>query len=161
MCILLNLLHFLQPLHMGCFSPLQHAWDDELSCLARNYIKHTDKITFLLTSKTAHVGTIIANNMCTILCVAGAASHGPEAVLSKLDAHMCMPTQAIPGPAQWEDKTPNDAHELEAQRIFISNIIKRHESSSYVSIIAAINQLNKGVVTISIESRYLRAKSKA
>ena len=45
--------HLLQPLDVGCFSPLKRAYSREIEALIRNYINYITKLKFLLAFKAA------------------------------------------------------------------------------------------------------------
>jgi hypothetical protein len=77
--------HLLQPLNVGCFSPLKRAYGDEISSLARYSSKQIKKEAFLLAFKVAFKKLIIKENICVSFRGAGLVPHNPEAVLLKLD----------------------------------------------------------------------------
>ena len=45
--------HLLQPLDVGCFSPLKRAYSREVEGLIRHYINHITKLEFLPAFKAA------------------------------------------------------------------------------------------------------------
>lgn len=153
--------HLLQPLDVGCFSPLKRAYGDEISSLARNHINHIDKITFLPAFRRAFNQSITEINIRASFRGAGVVPYNPEAVLSKLDVKLRTPTPALPEATQWEAKTPSNARELEAQSALISSRIRRHKSSSPASIIHAMNQLNKGASAMAHRIALLEGEVKS
>jgi hypothetical protein len=77
----------------------------------------------------------------------------PDVILSKLDVQLRTPIPAALPEAPWEARTPSNLHELEVQSTLIRDRVRRHKSSSPVSIIEAIGQLKKGadVMMLSAE----------
>ena len=70
--------HLLQPLNVACFAPLKRSYGNGISALARNYIHHINKETFLLAFKAAYEQTFTKEN-------ARAGFRGARLVLFKLD----------------------------------------------------------------------------
>jgi hypothetical protein len=46
--------HLLQPLDVGCFSPLKRAYSREIESLIRDHINHITKLEFLPALKAAY-----------------------------------------------------------------------------------------------------------
>jgi hypothetical protein len=88
--------HLLQPLNVGCFSPLKRAYGDEISGLARSYINYVDKATFLPAFRAAFERSITEANIQASFRGAGIVPYNPEAVLSRLDINLRTPTPALP-----------------------------------------------------------------
>ena len=131
--------HLLQPLDVGCFSPLKCAYGHQISSLIRDHINHITKLEFLPAFKAAYQQLIIKKNIYTGFQGAGLVPYNPKAVLLKLDVKLRTPTPLAPKAALWESKTPSNARELKAQTTLIRNRIQRHKSSSPTSVIAAID----------------------
>lgn len=51
-------LHLLQPLDVGCFSPLKRAYGSQIAEFIRLGINHVDKAEFLLASKQARINAL-------------------------------------------------------------------------------------------------------
>jgi hypothetical protein len=136
--------HLLQPLDVGCFSPLKKAYGDEISALARNFTNHIGKETFLPAFKSAFNRVYTKENIRASFRGAGLVPHDPEAVLSKLDLELRTPTPAVSEDLPWQSQTPSNAREIEAQSTLIRNRVRQHKSSSPASIIESINRLEKG-----------------
>ena len=133
--------HLLQPLDVGCFSPLKRAYSREVESLIRNYINHITKLEFLLAFKTAFDRSFTAANIYSAFRGAGLVSLQPDAVLSKLNVQLRTPTTpTLPTLVEtlWQACTPSNVRELEAQSTLISDRVRRHKTSSPSSIIAAI-----------------------
>ena len=149
--------HLLQPLDVGCFSPLKRAYSREVESLIRNHINHITKLEFLPAFKTAFDRSFTPANICSAFRGAGLVPLQPEAVLSKLDVQLrtaAPPTTLTE--ALWQACTPGNLRELEAQSTLISNRVRQHKSSSPASIIAAINQLKKGAQVIILSAELMR-----
>jgi hypothetical protein len=77
--------HLLQPLDVGCFSPLKWAYGNEISSWARYSTHQVKKTTFLLAFKIAFDKAITKDNILASFRGAGLVPHDPERVLSKLN----------------------------------------------------------------------------
>ncbi|KAF7574149.1 hypothetical protein PtrM4_057720 [Pyrenophora tritici-repentis] len=149
--------HLLQPLNIGCFSPLKRAYSREVESLMRNHINHITKLEFLPAFKIAFDQAFTPANICSAFRGAGLVPLQPEAVLSKLDIQLRTPTPpaaALPE-APWVAQTPSNARELEAQSSLIRERVRQHKSSSPASIIEAINQLKKGAEVIMLSAELM------
>jgi hypothetical protein len=119
LCMPAHSSHLLQPLDVGCFSPLKRAYGDEISSLARYDSKQIKKEAFLPAFKAAFKRSITKKNICASFRGAGLVPHNPEAVLSKLDVVLRTPTPPKPEDTLWESKTPSNLLELEAQSTLV------------------------------------------
>jgi hypothetical protein len=86
--------HLLQPLNVGCFSPLKRAYSREVKALVRYYINYITKLEFLLAFKAAFDQSFTSANICLAFRGAGLVPLQPDAVLSKLDIQLRTPTPA-------------------------------------------------------------------
>ena len=70
--------HLLQPLDVGCFSPLKRAYGQQVSCLIRDHINHITKIEFLPAFYAAYNQSITRENICKPRspCMVTWTSHG-------------------------------------------------------------------------------------
>jgi hypothetical protein len=82
--------HLLQPLDVGCFSPLKRAYTREVEALIRHHINHITKLEFLPAFKTAYNRSFTSVNICAAFRGAGLVPLQPDAVLSKLDVQRCV-----------------------------------------------------------------------
>ncbi|KAF1928156.1 CENP-B protein, partial [Didymella exigua CBS 183.55] len=85
LCMPAHSSHLLQPLDVGCFSPLKRAYSDEISGLARYSSKQIKKEAFLPAFKAAFERLITKENIYAGFRGAGLVPHNPEAVILKLD----------------------------------------------------------------------------
>jgi hypothetical protein len=149
--------HLLQPLDVGCFSPLKRAYSREVESLMRDHINHITKLEFLPAFKAAFDQSFTSVNICSAFRGAGLVPLQPETVLSKLDVQLRTPTPpAALAEALWEARTPSNARELEAQSSLIRERVRQHKSSSPASIIEAINQLKKGAKVMMLSAELMR-----
>jgi hypothetical protein len=77
--------HLLQPLNVGCFSPLKRAYGDKINSLLQYSTKKIKKEAFLPAFKVAFEKLMTKENICTGFRGAGLVLHNPEAVILKLD----------------------------------------------------------------------------
>jgi hypothetical protein len=148
--------HLLQPLDVGCFSPLKRAYSREIEALIRYHINHITKLKFLPAFKAAFERSFTSANICSAFRGAGLIPLQPDVVLSKLDVQLRTPSPAALPEAPWQAKTPSNVRELEAQSTLISDRMRRHKSSSPASIIEAIGQLKKGAEVIMLSAELMR-----
>jgi hypothetical protein len=148
--------HLLQPLDVGCFSPLKRAYSREVESLIRHHINHITKLEFLPAFKTAYDRSFTSSNIYSAFRGAGLVPLQPDTVLSKLDVQLRTPTPAALLEAPWEARTPSNVRELDAQSTLIRERVRRHKSSSPASIIEAINQLKKGAEVMMLSAELMR-----
>ncbi|RYO04880.1 hypothetical protein AA0121_g12629 [Alternaria tenuissima] len=149
--------HLLQPLDVGCFSPLKRAYSREVESLIRHHINHITKLEFLPAFKAAFDRAFTPSNICSAFRGAGLVPLQPDAVLSKLDVQLRTPSPAAALlEAPWEARTPSNVRELEAQSTLIRKRVRQHKSSSPASIIKAIDQLKKGAEVMILSAELMR-----
>jgi len=148
--------HLLQPLDVGCFSPLKRAYSREIEALIRHHINHITKLEFLPAFKAAFTRSFTPGNICSAFRGAGLVPLQPDVVLSKLDVQLRTPSPTALPEAPWEAKTPSNVRELQAQSTLIRNRVRQHKSSSPASIIEAIDQLKKGAEVMMLSSELMR-----
>jgi hypothetical protein len=148
--------HLLQPLDVGCFSPLKRAYSREVEALIRHHINHITKLEFLPAFRAAYDRSFTSANICSAFRGAGLVPLQPDVVLSKLNVQLRTPTPAALPEAPWEACTPSNVRELEAQSTLIRNRVRRHKSSSPASIIEAIDQLKKGAEVMMLSAELMR-----
>jgi hypothetical protein len=136
--------HLLQPLDVGCFSPLKRAYGRQVESLIRDHINHITKLEFLPAFRAAYDQSITKENICASFQGAGLVPQDPEVVISKLDIKLRTPSPAALPDTIWEPATPSNQREVEAQSTLIRDRIRAHKSSSPASIIERLDQLEKG-----------------
>jgi hypothetical protein len=158
LCIPPHSSHLLQPLDIGCFSPLKRAYGRQIESLIRDHINHVTKLEFLPAFYTAYNQSITKENICASFQGAGLVPYNPEAVILKLNIKPRTPTPPALQVTLWEARTPSNQHELKAQSTLIRDRIRRHKSSSPTSIIAAIDQLEKGAEVMMHSAALLKGR---
>ena len=148
--------HLLQPLDVGCFSPLKRAYSREVESLIRHHINHITKLEFLPAFKVAFDRSFTLANICSAFRGAGLVPLQPDAVLSRLDIKLRTPTPPAILEVLWQARTPSNTRELEAQSTLIRDRVQRHQGSSPTSIIMAINQLKKGAEVMMLSAELMR-----
>ena len=84
--------HLLQPLDVGCFSPLKRAYGkliEQKGCLEYNYI---NKLDFLKAYQTAYKEIFTIKNTKSAFRVTGIVSFNPYIVLDKLSLSIVVET---------------------------------------------------------------------
>jgi hypothetical protein len=76
--------HLLQPLDVGCFSPLKRAYSDQISHLIRDSINYITKLEFLPAFYAAYKKSITKENIRASFQGAGLVLFDSEAVIGKL-----------------------------------------------------------------------------
>ena len=150
--------HLLQPLDVGCFSPLKRAYSREVESLMRDHINHITKLEFLPAFKVAFDRAFTSANICSAFRGAGLVPLEPDTVLSKLDVQLRTPTPPALTEALWEARTPSNVRELEAQSSLIRERVRQHKSSSPASIIEAIDQLKKGAEVMILSAELMKER---
>ena len=84
--------HYLQPLDVGCFSPLKKAYTGQIERLIRNSYNHITKETFLDVFKQAHSQAITKDNILGAFHGSGLVPYNLDTVISKLDIKLCIPS---------------------------------------------------------------------
>jgi hypothetical protein len=84
--------HLLQPLNVGCFSPLKRAYGRQAKEIMRNRINYMTKIKFLPAFQQAYYKTIIKDNILGGFQGSRLVPHDLEVVISKLDVKLRTPT---------------------------------------------------------------------
>lgn len=163
--------HILQPLDVGCFSPLKTAYGKQIEGMMRASITHITKEDFFPAFLAAHQAAITPDNVRGGFRGAGLVPFDPEKVISQLDVRLMTPTpsNSRPGSAHtWVSKTPNNPTEAFSQSTLIKTRISRHQNSSPTEILRAVDVLAKGTSKImhkmalmQAEIRDLRAANEA
>lgn len=163
--------HILQPLDVGCFSPLKTAYGKQIEWMIRASVTHITKEDFFPAFFAAYQAAMTCDNIRGGFRGAGLVPFDPEKVISQLDIQLKTPTpsNSRPGSAHtWVSKTPNNATEASSQTNLIKTRISRHQNSSPTSLLAAVDQFAKGTSKImhkmalmQAEIRDLRAANEA
>jgi hypothetical protein len=160
--------HLLQPLDVGCFSPLKKAYGRQAENLMRNRITHITKLEFLPCFIAAFKNAITKSNIQGGFRGAGLVPLDAEAVISKLDVRLRTPTPPTTDVAPWVSKTPSNTLEFGSQSTLIREKMRRHVDSSPSLIVEAVEKLAKGaemmahsLVLMSNQVKELQAANEA
>jgi len=125
LCMPAHSSHILQPLDVGCFSPLKTAYRRQIKNYMRHYINHIIKLEFLPAFKEAWKVTFTKENICGGFRGAGLVLYDPEHVISNLDIKLQTPPPppADSEPSPWQSKTPLNLKELQSQTDLIKGRI--------------------------------------
>jgi hypothetical protein len=150
LCMPAHSSHLLQPLDVGCFSPLKKAYGDEVNKLMRNRINHITKQEFLPCFKAAQKKAITASNIQGGFRGAGLVPFDPERVISTLDVKLRTPSPPLPANNEpWQSQTPSNTLEFESQSTLIRDKYKREQGSSPNSVLSALEHYAKGGAILS------------
>ena len=155
--------HLLQPLDVGCFSPLKRAYGREIEILMKSHINHMTKVEFFMAFKSAFRVVFTEDNVKAGFRGAGLVPPDPEAVISKLDVKIRTPTPTGPPPAEtdiWVARTPSNPTEAGSQSTLIKDRIASHQNSSPTHIFDAVDQFAKGEKAMMHEVALLRSEVK-
>jgi hypothetical protein len=136
--------HLLQPLDVGCFSPLKTAYGRQAEDLMRNRITHITKLEFLPCFIGAFKAAITNDNIQGGFRGAGLVPFDPEAVISKLDVRLRTPPLPTVEDRPWQSQTPKNTLEFGSQSTLIKERIRRHVDSSPTSMVEALEKFTKG-----------------
>jgi len=150
--------HLLQPLDVGCFSPLKKAYGRQVENLMRSHVNHITKVEFLPCFKAAFDTSITKSNILGSFRGAGLVPFNPEAVLSKLEVRLRTPTPPTTEDTPWESKTPSNPLELQSQSTLVRTRIQRHLDSSPTSMLDSLDRLTKGAEIMMHSAVLLRAR---
>ena len=153
--------HKLQPLDVGCFSPLKRSYGAEIEKLMRAHITHISKEDFFPAFHTAFRTTMIESNIRAGFRATGLVPYDPDYVVSRLDVRLRTPTPSPTLPSLWEPKTPHNVLETQSQSTYLKDRIVRHQNSSPTSLLQSIDQVAKGAVNAIHELTLLREENAA
>ena len=161
LCMPAHSSHILQPLDVGCFSPLKKAYGKQIEGYMRGGQTYIAKEDFFPAFQVAFKDSITASNIQGGFKGAGLSPFNPQRVLEALPpcAATPSPSNSRPNTAYtWHPQTPRNATQASQQSIFIKNRISSHQGSSPSYIIDAVNQFTKGSVAIMHEVALLRSR---
>jgi DDE superfamily endonuclease len=146
--------HILQPLDVGCFSPLKASYGKQVEGTMRLGINHVDKEEFLMLYVRAHAEAMTKQNIQSGFAAAGLVPFNPQRVLSTLDPVVRTPSPTRSAESIWESKTPQTVIEVkrQAQHIQEQRRIRTNTSNSPTD--SAFKQLLKGF-EIAVHERAL------
>jgi AraC-like DNA-binding protein len=155
--------HFLQPLDVGCFSPLKASYGKQIERMMRMQITHITKEDFFDAFVEAFHASITPNNIQAGFRAAGLVPFDPESVVSRLDPKPITPSppSSRPGTAMsWAPKTPSNAQEAKLSSSTLKRKIENHQGSSPTHIFDIIDLQAKSISRLAHEMVLLRAETK-
>ena len=161
LCMPAHASHLLQPLDVGCFSPLKRAYGREIERLVRLHINHITKVEFLDAFRAAFFNVFGEENVRAGFRGTGLVPYDPDMIISKLDVKLRTPTPTGPPTAAadpWTSQTPKNPYEATSQSNFIKDRIARHQDSSPTSINGAMDQLVKGMSMVMTRMVLMEAR---
>lgn len=158
LCMPAHSSHLLQPLDVGCFSPLKRAYGSQVNRLISSQINHITKLEFLPAFKTAYSLSITESNIRASYRGAGLVPFDPEHVVSKLDVKLRTPTPPVePSQQPWDPRTPRNLREIELQATLVQNRIIQHQNSSPTATVEQLHYLTKSHFLMAHEITLLRS----
>jgi hypothetical protein len=155
--------HFLQPLDVGCFSPLKVSYGKQIEQMMRMQITHITKEDFFDAFVEAFHASITQNNVRAGFRAAGLVPFDPESVISRLDPKPITPSpsNSRPGTASsWVPKTPSNAYDATQSSSTLKRKIENHQGSSPTHIFDIIDLQAKSISKLAHEIVLLRAETK-
>ncbi|ODM21664.1 hypothetical protein SI65_02508 [Aspergillus cristatus] len=133
--------HLLQPLDVGCFSPLKRAYGCLVENKARLNFNHIDKFDFLEVYPQARTEAFKMENIRNSFAASGLVPFNPERVLGQLNIQLKTPT--LPGSQSTNSapKTPHNLKQLEKQASTMKRLLRQRTQSSPRPTNDAINRL--------------------
>ena len=111
--------HILQPLDVGCFSPLKTAYTKQVEKQIRLGINHITKDDFLSVYYNAHVEAMTTSNVMNGFAACGLVPYDPNRVLDKLPPPARTPSPIPSHELTWDSKTPKILLEAQKQAYYI------------------------------------------
>jgi hypothetical protein len=158
--------HKLQPLDVGCFSPLKKAYGTLIEQKARLGVNHIDKFDFLEAFPAARESAFQAETIKNSFAGAGLVPFNPDRVLSKLDIQLKTPTPPGSRSTNSAPKTPYTTRQLEKQASAARKLLRERAQSPLLLLDTRLDKLIKGhelalneLVLAREEIRKLRANN--
>jgi hypothetical protein len=118
--------HLLQPLDVGCFSPLKRLYGQRITNKVQKGINAIDKTEFLYIYATVHYQALSSSNIQSSFAETGLVPFSPERVLSKLH----IPPLSHSNQFFDAGRTPADINQFEAQKKRIQHLQNHQVSPS-------------------------------
>ncbi len=153
--------YMLQPLDVGCFSPLKKAYGRQIEDLMKASITHITKEDFFPAFFNAFNKSITKENIQGGFRGAGITPFDPEKVISALELKFTTPSppNSRPGSAgSWVSQTPSTANEVVSQSSILKKRITDHPDSSPTKSLDALDSFEKGAMAVMHEGAFLLAR---
>lgn len=122
--------HLLQPLYVGCFSPMKQAYSRQVVNLMCNRVNHITKTKFLPAFVRIFDASMRRENMLGGFRGAGLIPFNPTTVLDQLDVRLSTPKGPTPEPIPWQSQTPRNPVELGSQSALVLKKFSTDNQSS-------------------------------
>jgi hypothetical protein len=136
--------HKLQPLDVGCFSPLKKAYGTLVEQRARLGVNHIDKFDFLKAFPAARESAFQRETIRNSFAGAGLVLFDPDRVLSQLDVQLKTPTPPGSRSTNSAPKTPYTTRQLEKQASAAKKLLKERAQSPFPLLEARLDKIIKG-----------------
>jgi hypothetical protein len=136
--------HLLQPLNIGCFSPLKQAYGHLVKELIGCGVNHINKHEFLPLYRQARQTALHQNNIQAGFAATSLIPYSPDRVLSQLHTKYQTPPPRPPSNVSWIAETPHNIAKLQQQTVLIRRYLKRRTHSPPSPTEQALSQLVKG-----------------
>jgi hypothetical protein len=103
----------LQPLDVGCFSPLKNAYGRLVQAKTELGIHYIEKLDFLVLFQQARAIVFTSKNIKSVFQAVGILPFDPQKVLSRLKVSILNPQLQLPLEAQVNIKTPYTTTDLQ------------------------------------------------
>jgi hypothetical protein len=124
LCMPANTSHLLQPLDVGCFSPLKTAYRNEVGELARQGVFHIDKEEFLDIYPRVRTLIFSEKNIKSGFRATGLVPYNPERVLTSLTiVRIPSPPTAVDSETAWIAETPHAVAHLQQQAQLVRDLV--------------------------------------
>ena len=160
LCILVYLLHILQPLDIGYFSLFKKLYSKQIENLVQLCINYITKLEFLPVFHKAFQAAFTEQNIKSRFRATGLVLYNPENVLSYLDLKLQTPTPLLLEEQNWTSKILQNPKKLESQSIYLKDCIVQYQNSFPSSINKALNQFVQGAKSIIYIYILLKAENK-
>ena len=120
-------LHLLQLLDVRCFNILKHCYSQELEVFIKAHINYITKTEFFIAFHKAYIKTMTKNNIKAGFQGDSLIPFDSQAVLSKLDVKLHIPTPTEPPNSDlWISQTPQNSVEALSQTELVRTQIFRY-----------------------------------
>jgi hypothetical protein len=149
--------HLLQPLDVGCFSPLKTAYGRLVADLARRQIFHVDKPDFLAMYHQARASIFSEKTIKNAFKATGIAPFDPEYVLSKLIA-----TPSPPGSSHgqgsspiWTSETPKTVYQVAKQEQLIKEALQHASQNPTEAVTKLAKAARQTLIQVTLNQRHI------
>ncbi|XP_077660561.1 uncharacterized protein AFUA_3G10430 [Aspergillus fumigatus Af293] len=136
--------HLLQPLDVGCFSPLKRAYGRLIEDKMRLGFNHIDKFDFLEAYPQARTAIFSADNIKSGFSATGLIPLNPDRVLSQLNIQLRTLTPPGSRSTNSVPKTPYNLKQLKKQETTLKKLLRERTYSPPTPTKAVLGQIIKG-----------------